>query len=46
MYKNKIYTLLAFILMICTFSIINIKAKELPLTGKIIYVDPGHGGIC
>lgn len=45
MYKNKIYTLIIFILLICTFSIINTKAQELPLTNKIIYVDPGHGGL-
>lgn len=45
MKKNKIYTLIIFIITICTFSIINIKAKELPLDNKIIYIDPGHGGI-
>ena len=45
MYKNKIYTLLMLIISISIFTIINAKAKELPLTGKIIYIDPGHGGI-
>lgn len=45
MKKNKIYTLIIFIITIFTFSIINIKAKELPLDNKIIYIDPGHGGI-
>lgn len=45
MYKNKIYTLLILIISISIFTIINAKAKELPLTGKIIYIDPGHGGI-
>lgn len=44
MIKKKIYFLLIFLISICIFSIINIKAKELPLSNKIIYIDPGHGG--
>lgn len=45
MFKSKIYTLTIFVLSICIFGIINTKAQELPLSNKIIYVDPGHGGI-
>lgn len=45
MYNKKIYTFLMLIISICIFGIINIKAKELPLLNKIIYLDPGHGGL-
>lgn len=43
MFKKKIY-LIIILLLICTFNIINIKASELSLKNKIIYLDPGHGG--
>ena len=45
MFQSKIYTLVFFILSIFIFGIINTKAQELPLIGKVIYVDPGHGGL-
>jgi len=45
----KIYRVLAFILFllgIISINFIHVKANEmnLPLFGKIIYIDPGHGG--
>ena len=43
MFKKKIY-LIIILLLIWTFNIINIKASELSLKNKIIYLDPGHGG--
>lgn len=45
MIKKKIYTLILFVLALSIFSIINTKANELPLINKIIYLDPGHGGV-
>ena len=45
MLKNKIYVL--FLLIITLFSISYIRAKNntLPLFGKVIYLDAGHGGL-
>lgn len=40
---NKLYSLLLFFL--CLFSIGTVRALNLPLLGKVIYLDPGHGGI-
>ena len=40
--KNKIFYLLLFLISLYTFGIIN--ALNLPLLGKVIYIDPGHGG--
>jgi len=42
MLKYKISTLLTLIIMIFTFSLV--KADEPKLIGKVIYIDPGHGG--
>lgn len=42
MIKYKISTLFILITMICTFTFVN--AQEPKLKGKIIYIDPGHGG--
>lgn len=42
MFKYKIRTLFIFVLMICTFTFVS--AEEQYLKGKIIYLDPGHGG--
>jgi len=39
---NKLYSLLLFFL--CLFSISTVRALNLPLLGKVIYLDPGHGG--
>lgn len=43
MIKQKVCTFI--ILLICIFTINKINASKLELLGKIIYLDPGHGGI-
>ncbi len=44
--KNKIcFFLIAFVLLIFLFTPLT-KANSLPLLGKVIFIDPGHGGIC
>ncbi len=40
--KNKIFYLLLFFISLYAIGIIN--ALNLPLLGKVIYIDPGHGG--
>lgn len=47
MYRNKIYILLIFLLSIIGCSVIYAKEEKnnLPLFGKVIYIDPGHGGV-
>lgn len=45
MIRYKIYVLFFFILMTTSLGLIDAKNKEYPLLGKIIYVDPGHGGV-
>ena len=44
MIKNKIIYLIITILSIISFSGIYAQNEELSLLGKIIYIDPGHGG--
>lgn len=39
---NKLYVL--FLFLICLFTLGIVKANSLSLFGKIIYLDPGHGG--
>lgn len=39
---NKLYSLLLFFL--CLFLLSTVRALNLPLLGKVIYLDPGHGG--
>lgn len=46
MLTKKIYVLFLFIISICLFNFFKISAINLPLNGKTIYLDPGHGGIC
>lgn len=36
-----IFTLIAFM---CLFNFVYAKDKAFPLIGKVIYLDPGHGG--
>ena len=43
MLKFKIKILFIFILTLCTFTFVD--ARNPQLLGKIIYIDPGHGGI-
>lgn len=45
MLKYKIYVLILFIFTFCCINFINAKDNELPLLGKVIYLDPGHGGV-
>ena len=41
--KIKIFCLNLFLILLYTIGIIN--ALNLPLLGKVIYIDPGHGGV-
>ena len=45
MLKNKIMMLLVTIVGILSINIINASNNDLPLLGKVIYIDPGHGGV-
>lgn len=46
--KYKIYVLFLFIVFACTYNFIKVDATKqdlyLPLLGRVIYIDPGHGG--
>lgn len=44
MIRYKIGVFFVFIITVCTFSFVS-ASNELPLFGKVIYLDPGHGGI-
>lgn len=41
--KRHYYFLL--IIFICTFNFIRVNSYNVPLKGKVIYLDPGHGGV-
>ena len=41
--KNKLFFLVIFIISLYTLAIV--RANNLPLLGKVIYLDPGHGGL-
>ena len=43
---KKIYSLFLLIIFICSFNFVEagIKKSNLELLGKVIYIDPGHGG--
>ena len=47
MLRYKLGTLLLLVFGICSFYFVSIGAEEneFPLLGKVIYIDPGHGGI-
>lgn len=45
MYKYRMCFLLILISFICTFSFISAKDNNFILLGKVIYIDPGHGGL-
>ena len=45
MLTKKIYVFFLMLLFICLFNFFTISAINLPLNGKIIYLDPGHGGM-
>ena len=43
--KNKLLILFMLIFSICTVGYATAKTNDLSLLGKVIYLDPGHGGI-
>jgi len=43
--KHKLFILSLFLISICMISYVDAKTNALPLLGKVIYLDPGHGGI-
>ena len=45
MLRYKISLLFLLIVGICSFNFVEAKDNNLELLGKIIYIDPGHGGI-
>lgn len=44
MRKYKVVVVCIFILLIFLFGHINVKSSDLPLLGKVVFVDAGHGG--
>ena len=44
MFRYKIFLLLIFLFVIFTIGYVNAEKSSLPLLGKVIYLDPGHGG--
>lgn len=44
MKKYRRLTIILFFLFFCVFIRVDAKVNDLPLLGKAIYVDPGHGG--
>lgn len=44
MLKYKISIILLFILCLYSIGLVNAMSNTLPLLGKVIYIDPGHGG--
>lgn len=45
MIKYKIYVVFLLFLSICAFGFVRASDNDLPLLGKVIYIDAGHGGI-
>lgn len=45
MLRYKIIVLFILLISICTFNFVEAGTNELPLLGKVIYLDPGHGGL-
>lgn len=45
MLKYKICVLFLFVLILCGFSFVSADEDNFPLLGKVIYIDPGHGGL-
>ena len=45
MLKYKMTMLFILILFMCTFSFVTASTNDLELLGKVIYLDPGHGGL-
>ena len=45
MWQYKIMVLFFLLLGICSFDYSYAKERSYPLKNKVIYIDPGHGGI-
>lgn len=45
MLRYKITVLFILLISICTFNFVEAGTNELPLLGKVVYLDPGHGGL-
>lgn len=45
MLRYKICVLFLFIIGICTFDFVSADTNDLPLFGRVIYIDAGHGGV-
>lgn len=45
MIRYKMYVIFLLIIFICGFGFVSAGSNDLPLLGKVIYVDPGHGGV-
>ena len=45
MLRYKICVLFLLIIGICTFDFVSADTNDLPLFGKVIYIDAGHGGV-
>ena len=45
MFKYKILIVLLFITCLYGIGLVNAMSNTMPLLGKVIYIDPGHGGI-
>ncbi len=45
MLRYKITVLFILLISICTFNFVEAGTNELPLLGRVIYLDPGHGGL-
>lgn len=45
MLKYKFYFLFVFVLFLCGYSFVQADTSDLELLGKVIYIDPGHGGV-
>ena len=43
--RQSFHFMFLVIISICTISFLKIDGYELPLLGKIIYLDAGHGGV-
>ena len=44
MFKHKLFILIIFLFVICGMGYVNAEKSTMPLLGKVIYPDPGHGG--
>ena len=45
MLQYKVYVFICLLFGIFSFSFVHARENNLPLLGKVIYIDPGHGGL-